>query len=94
MNRKRAAVLLTLACAGVLVLAQKGEASRERQAERSTRKKVIDQIGLDVAAIHRATDVINAQIDRGEIRDWETLQERVLDEIAFQKIAIREDFTA
>lgn len=61
------------------------------QHERSERKKIIDDMGLDVAAIHRATDVVNARIDRGEIRSYDQLREAVLTEVAFQKISIRED---
>ena len=94
MSNKRAAILWSLACAGLLILNAKSEEARIRQEERSVRKKVLDQVGLDVAAIHRATDVINSQIESGEIRDWTTLEKRVHEEIAFQKIAIREETEA
>lgn len=63
---------------------------KTRTEGRSARKLIIDEMGVDVAAIHNATDVINAQIERGEIRDYDTLRARVLDEVAFQKIVIRE----
>lgn len=66
---------------------------RVRREERMKRKGFLTEVGLDVAAIHNATDVINEQIERGEIRDMDTLRARVLDEVAFQKIAIREDPT-
>lgn len=94
MSNKRAAIFWSLACAGLLILAVKGVEARIRQEERSVRKKVLDQLGLDIVAIHQATDVINSQIESGKIRDWATLEKRVHEEVAFQKIAIREETEA
>lgn len=93
MSNKRAAILWGLVCAGLAIYAKNKEA-RTRQEERSVRKKVLDQLGLDIVAIHRATDVINSQIESGKIRDWDTLEKRVHEEVAFQKIAIREETEA
>lgn len=64
----------------------------EKPTTRSPREQVLDEMGLDVAAIHRATDIINAKIERGEIRDYDELRLAVTTEVAFQKVAIREDF--
>lgn len=59
--------------------------------ERAKRKIVLDSMGLEVAAIHRATDVVNARIERGDIRSYDQLRDAVLTEVAFQKIAIQEE---
>lgn len=52
--------------------------------------KVVD-LTVEAAAIHRATDVINGKIERGEIRNHDELREAVLQEFSFQKIAIHEE---
>ena len=59
--------------------------------ERAKRQQLSVDSQLDVAAINKAADILCEAIDRGEIHDLKTLQRRTLDEIAFQKIAIRED---
>lgn len=64
---------------------------KTRNVEREKRKQILNDMGLDVAAIHNATDVINERIDRGEIRSLEELRDAVLTEVAFQKIAIHEE---
>lgn len=45
---------------------------------------------VEAAAIHRATEIINKKIERGEIRDNDELRKAVLQEFSFQKIAIHE----
>lgn len=89
-ERKIQSTVFCLA-ASLLILKAVRDMRATIHVERDKRKKMLDAVGLDVAAIHNATDVINAQIERGEIRDMDTLRRRVLDEVAFQKIAIRED---
>lgn len=46
---------------------------------------------LDIEAIERAAVVMNQRIERGEIRSYNELRDSVVSEIAFQKIAIREE---
>lgn len=62
-----------------------------RAEEQAKRKAILNEMGLDVAAIHNATDVVNAKIEHGEITNYDELREAVLTEVAFQKIAIREN---
>lgn len=62
-----------------------------RNEEREKRKAILTEMGLDVAAIHNATDVVNKRIEKGEIRNLDQLREAVLTEVAFQKITIREE---
>lgn len=90
MERKiRVAIILV----GATVIIAKGvhDIRQTVREGRTEREQIIDDMGLDVAAIHRATDVVNARIDRGEIRSMDQLREAVLTEVAFQKISIRED---
>lgn len=64
---------------------------KDVKAERIKRTQVITEVGLDVAAIQNAADVVNARIERGEIRDYDELRDAVISEVSFQKIAIREE---
>ena len=48
------------------------------------------ELGLNVRAIYRAHDLINSRIEAGEFTSYEDLKRAVLDEVEFQKIAIRE----
>ena len=91
MNRKHVFILLLLAVVAFEIAYERSKLKQNHEPQRSPREQVLDEVGLDVAAIHRATDVVNGQIERGEIRDWDTLRQRVTDEVAFQKIAIREE---
>lgn len=77
--------------AALIVLEASYQISKDREKGRSDRKKVLDEVGLDVHAIHLATDVVNGRIERGEIRSYDELKEAVLTEVAFQKMAVRED---
>lgn len=91
MNRNRITALLILAGAGIVVLGGLGEAARTRQAEEAKRKQIREDVVLNVTAIKRAESILLDQLEEGKIRDFDTLVERMNDEIAFQQIAIRED---
>lgn len=74
---------------GVNVLA----ARKTRKAEQAERTDIVNQMGVEVAAIHRATDIVNGRIERGEIRSYDQLREAVLTEVGFQKILINENLS-
>lgn len=80
-----------LGVASVIIGSAVRASLKVKREERAKRKVVLDEMGLDVAAIHNATDVVNGRIERGEIRNLGELREAVLTEVAFQKITIRED---
>lgn len=82
---------IALAIIAGTVAAGVRDAYKFRQEERTKRKMILDAAGLEVAAIQRATDVVNARIERGEIRNYDDLRDAVVTEVAFQKIAIHED---
>lgn len=92
MNRKQKIQLFAYsAIAGFVVMSILTNTRSVRDEERGKRKEILNDMGLDVAAIHRATDVVNGRIERGEIRSYDQLREAVTTEVAFQKISIRED---
>ena len=91
MKQKHVYALLVLAGAGTIVLGGLGEAARIRQVEQAKRKQLCEDVALNIAAIKKAETILLNQLDEGKIRDLPTLVERMNDEIAFQKIAIRED---
>lgn len=88
-NKTRAALLLGIA--GVIVASGVREMHHTREIERLKRKKILEEMGMDVAAIHNAADHVNSRIERGEIRSLGELRNAVANEVAFQKMAIRED---
>ena len=90
MTHKTKAVIF-LGVSSLIIAAGVRDFLKFRAEERAKRKMVLDNIGLDVVAIHNATDVVNARIERGEITNYDELREAVLTEVAFQKIAIREE---
>jgi uncharacterized membrane protein len=93
-NRADKAAVVVFLIGSAIVLALALRKREEQPMSRTAREKVLDEMGLDVAAIHRATDIINAKIERGEIRDYDELRLAVTTEVAFQKVAIREDFNS
>lgn len=91
MNEKQIRIAVTLAIGGAIIargVYQHRQITKEHQEKR---KAILNEMGLDVAAIHNATDIINERIEKGEIRSYEQLKEHVVNEVAFQKITIRED---
>ena len=46
---------------------------------------------IEAAAIHRATEVINKRIARGDFKTQEEMRQAVLEEFSFQKIALHEE---
>ena len=91
MNEKQMQAVVHLGVASVIIGSAVRASLKVKREERAKRKVVLDEMGLDVAAIHNATDVVNGRIERGEIRNLGELREAVLTEVAFQKITIRED---
>ena len=83
--------LMIAAFVGALVVKTAIDIRQITLEEREKRRQFLVAVGTDVAAIHKAADILNAQIDRGEIRTLDKLRERMNDEIAFQKIALREE---
>ena len=64
---------------------------RRNKEDNEEAKEMYDsELGLDVRAIYRARDLINDRIEAGEFTSYEDLKRAVLDEVEFQKIAIRE----
>ena len=94
MNHKHVSAALALTGAGIIVLAGFGEAARVRQAEQAKRAQIREDAQLDIAAIHNATDVVAQQLVDGKITSLAQLSQRVNEEIAFQKIVIREETKA
>lgn len=88
-NKIRAALLLGIA--GVIVATGVREMLHTREIERLKRRKILEGVGMDVSAIQNAADHVSTRIERGEIRSLGELQNAVETEIAFQKMAIRED---
>ena len=62
-----------------------------RREEQMNRKRVEENLDLDIRAIARAADHVGAMIEAGQIRGLAQLTSVMNTEIAFQKIAIRED---
>lgn len=62
-----------------------------RRQEIAKRQVIRKESTLDTIAILNAQKILQARIERGEIRSLAELSERIDDEIAFQKIAIREN---
>ncbi len=63
---------------------------RTTQQERAKRQMLQNNLYLDIQAIRAAEELVRKRIDRGEIRSLATLAQAINDEIAFQKIAVRE----
>lgn len=59
--------------------------------EQKKRQEIMQNMHLDIQAIHNARDVLTERIDRGGIRSLSQLTDTVHNEVAFQKIAIREE---
>lgn len=59
--------------------------------EKAKRAQIEADMHLDIAAINRAAAVVNERIERGEICNYDQLRDAVTTEIAFNKIAIREE---
>lgn len=76
--------------AAFVVLSAK-EYLKVHRVESAKRAKIQENMRLDIAAIKTAAEVLNERIENGEIRNLADLREGVTNEIAFQKIAIRED---
>lgn len=91
MNDRQVRTVLFLGIAGVIVASGVREMMHNREVHRLKRKRIVEEGAMDVAAIHEAADHVNARIDRGEIRSLGQLQDAITTEIAFQKMAIRED---
>lgn len=91
MNKKQINSAIIIGCT-VIVAVGVRDMINIHAVERAKRKQILDDMGLDVAAIHNATDIVNGRIERGEIRSYNELRDAVLTEIAFQKITIREEF--
>lgn len=91
MNERRIRIALGLCLAAVIVGRGVRDMKKTHDVESDKRKAILNEMGLDVAAIHNATDIINARIENGEIRSMEELRDAVLNEVAFQKITIREE---
>lgn len=87
---KHKAVKITVAVSTAAFFVPLAKSYLETLKLRAKRKAVLDEVGLDVAAIHLATDVINERIEKGDITSWDQLRDAVTNEVAFQKITIRE----
>lgn len=64
---------------------------RVHRDESAKRLEIEKNMHLDIRAIHAAQEAMNARIDAGEIHSLGQLAAEVSNEIAFQKIAIREE---
>lgn len=62
-----------------------------RRQEIEKRQAIRKDCALDIIAIRNAQNVLMARVERGEIRSLAQLSECIDNEIAFQKIAIREN---
>ena len=90
MNNKRIADAVIIAGGVFMVGSAVLSMRKTRKVEQAKRNTIVEETAIEMAAIHRATDIVNARIARGEIRDMETLRRNVLEEVSFQKIAIHE----
>lgn len=91
MDEKRVRTTLLLGIVGVVVATGVREMIHNHRVEVYKRKRILDGMGMDVEAIHNAADHVNTRIERGEIRSLDELRDAVTTEVAFQKMAIRED---
>lgn len=91
MDEKQVRTTLLIGIIGVIVATGVREMMHNHKVEILKRKRILDGMGMDVEAIHNAADHVNNRIERGEIRSLDELRDAVTTEIAFQKMAIRED---
>ena len=90
MNRNQIHNIMFFAtCAAIVGVSVKSIVDISRQ-EEAKREEMRAQAQLDIQAIHNASKVVRSMIDAGHIRSLSQLSETVNNEIAFQKIAIRE----
>ena len=91
MNHDQTRTYLTAAiCAAAVVISARRCIQIHRE-ENAKRKEIHRNMDLDIAAIHRAHDTMIARIEAGEIRSLAQLAEATNTEVAFAKIAIREE---
>jgi hypothetical protein len=91
MNRNDIRIIQAVAFGAAVVILSAREYIRIHREEQAKREQIDRDMHLDIAAIHKASPVILARIDAGEIRSLAALQDAVKTETAFQKIAIREE---
>lgn len=90
MNNRQIGNALILTGAAIMIGSAYLSMRQTRQVEQAKRDDIVNETAIEMAAVQRATDIVNARIARGEIRDMETLRRNVLEEVSFQKIAIHE----
>lgn len=90
MNVRQARIAIFATASAIIIAKAAIDVHKVRVEEQAKRDTIVDELVVETAAIHRATDIINERISRGEIRSYNQLREQVLNEVAFQKIAIQE----
>jgi O6-methylguanine-DNA--protein-cysteine methyltransferase len=84
-------VRLSISISTIAVAIAAKQYIRIHREERAKRKEIQRNMRLDIQAIHNAHDVMIARINNGEIRSLAQLAEATHTEVAFHKIAIREE---
>jgi hypothetical protein len=91
MNTNDIRVYTAAAVSTVAVVIAAKECIRIHREESAKRKEIRSNMELDIQAIHNAHDSMMSRIENGEIRSLAELAEATQTEVAFHKIAIRED---
>lgn len=91
MNEDKIKVAVGVAATSAAVVLAVKSCIQVRREERAKRQQIDRDMHLDIQAINNATEVLNNRIDNGEIHNITQLVDSMRNEIAFQKIAIRED---
>ena len=85
----RLTIAVTGSCVAVAIAAK--QCIRIHREEHAKREEIQRNMRLDIQAIHNAHDVMLTRIENGEIRSLAQLAEATQTEVAFHKIAIREE---
>lgn len=91
MNQDNIKLAVYTTASAVVVIAAAKSCIRVHREEQQKRLEIERNKQLDIEAIKRVSPVMEARIEAGEIRDLPSLIDSFHNEIAFQKIAIRED---
>ena len=90
MNQNYVNVATFISSAIVAGLAVKKVLSVQKE-EHAKREEIDKNMRLDIAAIRRVAPILEQCIDNGQILNLEQLKDAFDTEVAFQKIAIREE---
>lgn len=91
MNENNIKVAIAVTTSAVAVALAARSCIKTYREENQKQADIEKNMNLDIAAIRNAYEVLDARIDRGEIRNFSDLVNGFNTEIEFQKIAIRED---